>query len=778
MRHLLALLLAAAPAWADVVGTNLVIKPGASAAVRFNAREPATAEVALLSLLARLESRNPGGSTYAMRLELNRQPLEKEHIINKGRTLTMRDGRTLNWFTLTGWRVPYAPNFTANETTASPMKIVSGEAHRWVFDVTRIVRPGANTLVIAAGASVPMHSPLTLGNVELIYKPSEHVQRVKWEEEEEPVWAGPSLFVPAKKHRVDYRVDRRGARALRVTCGGAAFEVESVFRCADAKSFRVSRAIRSLAECIEVSDTVENLGDHDIGLIITNRVSFAGRKIGSLYLCGWPRAAKEGSQHQAMHPSVFVGTDAGGLALLARDDVFRVHCLSEMKDGVASISDGRFGLGPRARYTMRWNVFPVPSGDYWDFVNAARRALDVNFTLDGPMSFISTPRAVARLSKVEAGGAKTTRLDFGKSSYLTDAELKAFADNRSLRYVSATIPYREKPDYRYLHGTGYREADEWAARTKELLGRLKKLRPGLIPVTYFHEFVSTETGSPEKYRDARVLKPDGTQACYPYRYPLPMFAPTIDNSYGRALPGFFDWAWRKVGAEGIYWDEMDGTSETYAFDGLWDGHTVVMDLKTLKIVHKPAMITLLSQAWRIKQARAILRRGPLIANGQPQTDSMMRVHFPRFVETGDINYLNHTQFYTPIGLGDHLTEKTEKDIARQIRTHLRFACLYYYYSGNIATTYPQLTSCMFPTTPIEMRPGVLIGRERILTARSGMFGWGDRSRARLRVFDADGREQAADGTSAMLKETTVDGERRYELALPSKWVACLERRTR
>jgi len=200
-----------------------------------------------------------------------------------------------------------------------------------------------------------------------------------------------------------------------------------------------------------------------------------------------------------------------------------------------------------------------------------------------------------------------------------------------------------------------------------------------------------------------------------------------------------------------------------------------MDPKTLKILSKPAMVVLLSQAWRIKQAKDLLKRGPLIANGQPQTESMARVHFLRFVETGDINHLIHSQLFTPVGLGDHLTEKTEKDIARQIRAHLRFGCLYYYYSSHIPTTYPQLTSRMYPFTPIELRPGVLIGRERILTARSGTFGWGDRSRARVWMFDADGREANVDDKQCGLRELTVGSERRYELTLPPKWVACLER---
>ncbi|MCX6901869.1 MAG: hypothetical protein NT105_24570 [Verrucomicrobia bacterium] len=741
-----------ATASADLIATNLVIRSGTSATLAFLAREPATAEVALLTFQARLESPRIGGSTYAMRLQLNGQALEPEHVVNKLCKLTMREGRQLGWFASPGWRVPYAPDFTANEKSKSPISIADPEPHRWTFDVTRLVRPSGNRLVIAAISNLPLTSPLTLGQIELVFKPSEFVKRVKWEEEEELVWTGPSVFVPAKERRVDYHVEPRGDRALRVTAGGESFDIESEFRCTDPGAFRVKRSVRSLAECVEVTDSVENLSDHDIGLMIHHRVPLAARKTESLHLCGWPKAMKEGSQHQAMHPSVFVATDAGGFALLARDDVFRVHCRSALEGGVASISDERFGLAPRARYTMRWNFFPVPSRDYWDFVNAARRALDVNFTLDGPMGFMSTPRASAPVP--------------------TDAELKAFADNRSLRYVSANIPYAEKPKYRYLHGTGYLEADSWAARTKELLQRLAKLRPGLIPVTYFHEFISTETGSPEKYRDSRVLRSDGAQASYPYSYPLPMFCPTFDDSYGRALPGFFEWARRAVGARGIYWDEMDGSSETYTFDGRWDGHTVVMNPKTLKVLQKPAMITLLSQEWRIKQAKDILKHGPLIANGQPQTESMARVHFLRFVETGDINHLIHAQLYTPVGLGDHLTEKTEKDIARQIRAHLRFGCLYYYYGSHIQTTHPQLTSRMYPFTPIELHPGVLIGKERILTTRSGTFGWGDRSKHEVHAFDDAGREVL----DFKAETTECNGATLTELSLAKGWSAAIMRK--
>ena len=51
---------------------------------------------------------------------------------------------------------------------------------------------------------------------------------------------------------------------------------------------------------------------------------------------------------------------------------------------------------------------------------------------------------------------------------------------------------------------------------------------------------------------------------------------------------------------------------------------------------------------------------------------------------------------------------------------------------------------MFPFTPIELNGGWLVGKERILTAVSGEFGWrGERPEVEVFVFDELGREVKA-----------------------------------
>jgi hypothetical protein len=82
---------------------------------------------------------------------------------------------------------------------------------------------------------------------------------------------------------------------------------------------------------------------------------------------------------------------------------------------------------------------------------------------------------------------------------------------------------------------------------------------------------------------------------------------------------------------------------------------------------------------------------------------------------------------------------TPKDMATDQRIALMRGALYYHYLGG--TGCPSLSSKMFPFTPIELHSGWLVGKERILTAVSGDFGWrGEKPDVDVFVFDELGRE--------------------------------------
>jgi hypothetical protein len=172
-----------------------------------------------------------------------------------------------------------------------------------------------------------------------------------------------------------------------------------------------------------------------------------------------------------------------------------------------------------------------------------------------------------------------------------------------------------------------------------------------------------------------------------------------------------------------------------------------------------------------------MKRGTLIANGGlPATRTMRNLHYSAFNETGSISHCVWSQLYSPIALGDHLTEHSEEDAYQTMLRALDYGCVYYWYSDlNVIPTYSTLTHYMFPITPVELHEGYIIGKERIVTNRSGVFGWNDNSKHEVHVFDQTGREVNLKDIKAptVVKTYEKDGKRWTELRIGEGWSAAI-----
>ena len=491
--------------------------------------------------------------------------------------------------------------------------------------------------------------------------------------------------------------------------------------------------------------------------------------------CGLSPASREGTASEPKNPTTFALldiADAGsdkrlGLGLMPIDDMFQVH-VRNFSDGESiGLADESFVLQPKATHTAQWAILPVicPTagasgaeesiavGDvndeaYFRFLNAARRLRGVNFAIEGPFAFLrADPRLVGKWS---------------------DEEVAAFIKNKSARYLCISISY---PRYqgRYPHGTAFQTLnfDEW----KKEIRRRRKLAPRVEHLAYFHCFIDVHDGSDEKYADARVLRSDGSQAIYSRPHDK-IFFPTETNSFGRDVSKNVDLILGEIGCDGVYWDEMEYSRYRYHYGKPWDGCSADVDPRTMKIRRLKSSVTLLTQPWRVALAKRILARGPLIANSQPHTRTMAGLHYPRFVETGSISNCTGAQWFTPIALGDHLTERSEVDAYRVMLRALDYGCVYYWYNDlTVVPTHPHLTAYMFPITPLELHRGFIIGEERILTNRSGLFGWRDDSTHEVHVFDDTGR-QRSDFQAPTVRRA---GQTLTELRLAEGWSAAVVR---
>ena len=152
------------------------------------------------------------------------------------------------------------------------------------------------------------------------------------------------------------------------------------------------------------------------------------------------------------------------------------------------------------------------------------------------------------------------------------------------------------------------------------------------------------------------------------------------------------------------------------------------------------------------------------------TRTLLQEKIVRFVETQSYQRLLDTHFACPIGLGNHFMEKNQADTARHIREMLGYGALYY--ADTIYQEKPPtwpFVSVMFPITPVELREGMVLGAERIQTAKSGRFGWPDGAAADVYVIDADGHRV----TDPQVKEVIENGQRLFEIRMPSDQFAVL-----
>jgi hypothetical protein len=457
-----------------------------------------------------------------------------------------------------------------------------------------------------------------------------------------------------------------------------------------------------------------------------------------------------------------------GIGLVAEDDVFRVHVRSFAEPSVAGLADRQLGIAPETSVTLEWSIYPVPGGDpstrsgssrawsrgdYWDFVNAVRREWDTNFTIPGPFCY-------------------TMHLPEGKpAEWYGD-----WARRRALKIVCGGIA--KYPDGKYAHGTGILFAPQWVATEADWTRKMLAAAPDVKVLAYFHAQCSTEPDGEKKYADSRLIDEKGEHLGYPYHYRLPLYLPTRENSYGKALWGYVRTCLDTIGASGLYWDEMSHSVLLFAYQAPWDGHTVTIDPKTHAVTGRRSSVPLLMQPLQLDIVKYLRERGEfLMANTQPATRTMMREKIVRFVETGSYSAVVETHLGCPLGLGNHHLEKTQADSARNVREILKFGGVYYGWQYERDPAPWNFTEVMYPITPVELHEGVVLGEERIHTARSGRFGWPDAGRragaasqaADVYVVDGQGNRVVKPD----VKEVQENGRRLYEIRMPGDHFAVL-----
>jgi hypothetical protein len=733
----------------------------------FNAPKTPPGREAVLSLKARLHYEKPAGYNPCMRLILNGKPLDATRLLNKKPTMTMADGRTQNAAAGDHFTVAYAPDFDSPDTHPN-YALRGAKVCAYDLRVTDLLKEGANTLVIENNIGRELMNALVVGDGRLEFRAPVELPQKKGA----PTGRLPT-FAPAS-HKVNYAIHEQSGDLL-VAFGGETFRAQSEFSTPEPKwqkgsnrYFTFKRQIEQRDEAVVVRDTFTNWTDENLPIMQRHRVPMKLKKV---WLAGLSPSSLTGTTSAPENPTTFGVTDKAGIGLLPLDDVFQVHTTNFSDGKSIGLADNNFVLKPKATHTAEWAIVLVQpvtlsaakglngeilrsaqndNASYFAFINAARRLRGVNFTMDGSFAFL--------------------RADPNLTGKWTDEQLTTFVRNKSAKWLCSSIDY---PRYNghYPHGTAFQTIDH--AYRKDHIARLRRLTPEAQHLVYFHCFIDVLDDADKKYADARVLKSDGSQANYGEAQDR-IFFPTHSNSFGRDIGKNVDIILNEIGSDGIYWDELEYSAYQYHYGEPWDGVSADVDPKTMKITRLKSSVTLITQAWRVALAKRIMASHPLIGNGAPHTRTMASLHFPRFVETGSISNCARAQLFTPIALGDHLTERSELDAYHVMLRALDYGCVYYWYDDVHVgiPTHPHLTQFMFPITPVELGEGFIIGLERIITNRSGVFGWNDDAQHEVHVFDDEGRE-VKNFRAATVRER---GKMFTELRIAEGWSAAIVRK--
>jgi hypothetical protein len=727
---------------------KLLLKNGESSTSSFTIASIPADRDAILAMKARMQFDVPGGHTPALQVRVNGRVVHAARLANKPQFGKSNDGRIQSLAAGEHFSTFYAPDFTTAD--ASLYGIAGVKTSEFELRVTDLLREGDNKVEIVNAAQNTVTQPMIVADGRLVFRTASSGTAAK---------AGPptgplDAFWPANRYQVNYTVHDLPESRLEIEINFERFTVESEFSTpapawvrGSTTYFSHQREVEKRNEAIIIRDTFTNLTSQNLPLMQRHQARAESGTLKHVWLAGISPAGLEGSSASPENPATFGTTERSGLGLLPLNDEFLVHTSNFAADGVLGLADRQFVLRPGATYTAEWAIVPVERPDHFDFVNAVRRLRDVNFTIRDCFAFLRAAPLVQ---------------DW------TDAEFVDFARFKSVNLLCASIDW-PLHDGLYPHGTAFQLIERGHFRS--WVERIHRLLPGVRSCVYFHCFIDVVADSPDKVSDARVLRSDGSQADYGQPGDK-IFFPTATNEYGRAVAKNVDLILDEIGADGVYWDEMEYSAYQYHYGEPWDGCSADIDPRTHRITRLKSSVALLSQDWRVAMAKRILARGPLIANGQPHTRTMAQLKFPRFVETGSPSNCAAAQLFSPIALGDHLTERSEEDAYRTMLTALDYGCLYHWYNDmTVVPEYPTLTEHMVPFTPVELHEGFIIGEERIITKRSGLFGWGDRSRHEIHAYDEDGREMT--DFHAPLVER--DGANFSELRLADGWSAAVVR---
>ncbi|MBE6370345.1 MAG: hypothetical protein E7056_09355 [Lentisphaerae bacterium] len=715
----------------------------------------------LLTFQARADFRVAGG--YAMGVlnsDINGVNLTGERLFGSDGVFTVRYGENLTLIDGSGaLTLPWAPDYQCTDKDKK-YAALNRKSAEFSFSLIGLLKAGKNVVNFKVipnrrNAKIDMY----VGTVKLqIFPKGTLVDSSRPPQGELPFYA------PEKAVDTPLYKDLQSSKnQISFKLSDAAITVKSEFLTEgipwgslDNSAIKHTREVEPRGEYILVRDKFVNNSDK-IAAILQRHTMSSSDKFSRIYIGGGEYPTRFNAERNPdSNPSIIGVNDKYSIGFLPWCDALSVHCVGAVYNGAVQLADYQLAIAPRAEYTAEFIIVPWNKGDYFSWINQARRILDVNMT-------------ITLLPGLWMSSNATT---------LSESSQKAMIGNAGLNAVIQSNNCQRNAEGLEMRGT------EWIESPLTQYHAMRKFLDKNYPdksvkqLVYFHSFLDTTVANLEKYPQDRIRLADGSTTVYGANRGnnhLHCMFPS-ENGWGQVAEAWIDCIFDNIKADGIFWDEFVRSNIEYAYnENWWDNVSADINRNNGIVNRKKSSITLLSLPWRLKMLDKIRSRNmELIINGAPTTHTMRQKKIQTMFETGQIASLNKGHLASPVALGDHLTEKMFSDAWRVMLRALDFGSLYcYYYTAKV---YPRnheaMSKYMYPFTPVELHKGYIIGQERIITKVSGNFGWGDNSDFEAIVFDSNGQKT----DKYPVKKVQKDNQTFAEVRLPASCAAVIIKR--
>lgn len=575
---------------------------------------------------------------------------------------------------------------------------------------------------------------------------------------------------------------------VRLEAAQARPEGDGYFLTADLGGLRLERTLIVRDGLLHWHEQWTNTGDRARGVPLRHRFFFSGRET-RFWLGG--SADNMGLVSSAPNPTLYMepqDTAGAGFGVTAEDDWLRLLAGWRGLSNLGELYTVWLALDPGQSIEFDITVTPTGGGGYWEFLNGLRERWGINGpTMPAPL-FWGYHRVAAD----------------------TPAEALQKALGHLGPMILAVSPWqRLQPDARVVTSERYPKLPPDAPRT-----------PGGTPDLDLEAFLTFEHRQP--YRESvgqtvalirenlpevqviQMIHPAMEVIYKPLEERWPIAPDAVKNADGATFEdGGYSRSWlsemtdRGWGVlyycpheggpqmehildsmiygmdenqlDGIYSDEFSwaGTSRGYSrYDySRSDGYSADLD-EDGNIVRRKSDNAMASEYSQLRIVDEVTRRGKFfLANGGNALRSVANLGFQRFIEGGNgPNRWGQGHLSpVPLILGNMGDTTTTRGVFASVRACLQDGSLYSPVGVNLLLEgADNFVSKQYPITIVELGPGWVIGRERIITTVSRQFHWPNAAGAvRLLSYDAEGTLEDAD------THMTVAAGEPLELTVPA-----------